>query len=254
MVIASAIVAAPVLASSLVAPAPSAAATPPTAARLSDRAPASASLPAGPPARRILPEAGTSAPPGAVTLTCSAVGPSMVNGTPDMPAGAVPAVRSVQLVPNLGGLTIVYRFRRGFPLAPEGVYFAWTVYLYRHRLDADHPVQTVELQIEDRGLGWEPTGWTILASSYYNSSPVVGEVHTDKARDTIATFFPAGFVNLKPPFFWYASQQVFRAYLPKRSKTAHQDWSVNGSIVNDCPAGVRAGTYSLPDPAKLLAA
>jgi hypothetical protein len=193
------------------------------------------------------------APP-AGSFTCSAIGATMVNGTPDVAADDIPAVRSVQITPSLGGLLVVYKFRKGFALAPEGVYFAWTVYIYRHRADANNPVQTIELQIEDRGLGWEPSGWTVLASTYYNSSPVAGQIRTDKARDTIATYFPAGFTNLQPPFFWYASQEVFRGYLPRNSRAHHQDFSVNGSIVNDCPRGVRTGAYSLPDPAKLLLA
>lgn len=192
--------------------------------------------------------------PAPATFSCDTIGKGMVTGTPDLSAGAVPAIRSVQIEPNLGGLVVLYKFSKGFTLAPEGVYFAWTVYIFRHRADASNPVQTIELQIEDRGAGWQPTGWSVLASTYYNSSPVSGQVRTDKAHDRLATFFPAGFTNLKPPFFWYASQEVFRGYLPRKSKTAHQDFSVNGSIVRDCPSGVRAATYSLPDPAKLLAA
>ena len=195
---------------------------------------------------------GTSAAAGG--LTCDTIGGRMVDGTPDVAAGTVPAMRSVQLEPNRGGLLVVYRFQRGLALAPEGVYFAWTVYIYRHRADASNSVKTIELQIEDRGVGWEPSGWSVLASTYYNSSPIAGDIRTDAARDRIATLFPAGFADLKPPFFWYASQEVFRGYLPMKSKTAHQDFSVNGSIVNDCPTGVRAGAYSLPNPAKLLAA
>ena len=188
------------------------------------------------------------------TFTCNLVSKDIVTGTPDVAATAVPAIRSVQLTPYLGGLLVRYRFRSGFALAPEGVYFAWSVYVYRHRADANNSVLAVQLQIEDRGKGWEPSGWSVLASTYYQAQPVAGQVRTDKARDEIATFFPAGFVNLKPPFYWYASQEVFRAYLPKKSKTAHQDWSVNGSIANDCPSGVRASAFSLPYAAKLLVA
>ncbi len=191
---------------------------------------------------------------GSGTFTCNLVGKEIVTGTPDVAAHAVPAIRSVQLTPYLGGLLVRYRFRPGFALAPEGVYFAWSVYVYRHRADANNSVLAVQLQIEDRGKGWEPSGWSVLASTYYQAQPVAGQVRTDKARDEIATYFPAGFVNLKPPFYWYASQEVFRGYLPKKSKTAHQDWSVNGSIVNDCPSGVRSSAFSLPYAAKLLTA
>ena len=193
-------------------------------------------------------------PPGARdgSYACDAVGKSMVNGTPDIAAGAVPAIRSVQIAPSLGGLLVQYKFRKGFAPAPEGVYFAWTIYIYHHRADANNPLQTIELQIEDRGLGWEPTGWSVLASTYYSSSPVPGDVRTDATHNSLATFFPGGFANLSPPFYWYASQEVFRSYLPTKSKLNHQDFSINGSIVNDCPSGVRADPYSLPNPQKLL--
>jgi hypothetical protein len=176
----------------------------------------------------------------------------MVVGNPDI--RMVPSIQAVQLVPNLGGLIVLYRFRSSFGTPPAGVYFSWTVYIYRNRGDADHPTRSLELQVEDRGAGWEPTGWTIVASTYYNSTPVEGDVHTNTARDQLTAFFPAGFANLSPPFYWFASQEEYRAYLPEKSKTAPDNYSIYGSINNDCPRGVRPDPNSLPYAAKLLMA
>ncbi len=187
-------------------------------------------------------------------FTCDLIGKQMVSGTPDIATRMVPAIQSVRLVPTRGGLIVTYRFRPGFALAPEGVYFAWSVYLYRHRTDANNSTLAIQLQVEDRGKGWQPSGWSALASTYYQTQPLAGKIRTDKARDEMSVYFPPGFANLKPPFYWYASQVVYRGYLPKDSKKAHQDFGVNGSITNDCPSGVRTGTFSLPYPAKLLAA
>ena len=178
----------------------------------------------------------------------------MVAGTPDVAIHTVPAIQSVRLVPDREGLLIVYSFRPGFALAPEGVYFSWSVFIYRHRTDASNAMLAVQLQVQDRGKGWQPSGWSVLASTYYRTQAVAGKIETDKARDEISVYFPPGFTDLQPPFYWYASQEVFRGYLPEQSKTAHQDFNVNGSITNDCPSGVRTGTFSLPYPAKLLAA
>jgi hypothetical protein len=193
-------------------------------------------------------------PPAATdTFVCSATKQQpMVQGDPHL--RSVPSVDSVKLVPNLGGLVVKYTFRAPLVLAPAGVYISWTVYLYRQRADANHPTKTIELQIEDRGPGWEPTGWTIEASTYTDTSPVAGDVHTDKARDELTTFFPAGFANLHPPFYWFASQEELRAYLPQDNNAASPDWAINGSITKDCPAGVRPDPGSLPYPAKLLTA
>lgn len=188
------------------------------------------------------------------TFSCSLVGKQMVVGTPDVAAASVPAIHSIGLVAHHGGLIVTYHFRPGFKPAPEGVYFAWSVYIYRHRADADNSTLAVQLQVQDRGKGWEPSGWSVLASTYYQTQPVAGKIGTDTAHDKLSVYFPPGFANLKPPFYWYASQVVFRSYLPRNSKKAHQDFSVNGSITNDCPDGVRTGTFSLPYPTKLLAA
>ena len=189
----------------------------------------------------------------AAVYTCTYTQQSpTVQGTPDI--ASVPSIQSVSLVPRAGGLLISYKFRKPVAAAPEGVYFAWTVYVYRHRSDAAHPDQALTLQIEDRGKGWEPTGWTILASTGQNQSPVRGSIHTDKARDELQTLFPAGFADLSPPFYWFTSQVEYRAYLPKPSKVAPQDFSVNGTIDSNCPAGVTQGPYTVPNSARLLTA
>ena len=190
---------------------------------------------------------------GTVAFTCTAFSrPAMVQGNPHVTA--VPSIESVQLLPHQGGLDVVFRFRSPVVLAPAGVYLSWAVYLYHHRGDVGRPKDLVSLQFEDRGLGWEPTGWTILASVDSDTTPVVGTVRTDASRDELTTFFPAGFTDLRPPFFWYASQEAYRAFLPEAGKANPQDWSVNGSVTADCPAGVRHDIYSLPEAAKLLVA
>ena len=177
---------------------------------------------------------------------------STVQGNPDV--AAVPQVESISLVPHAGGLLVAYKFRGPVVLAPEGVYLSWAIYVYRHRSDAGKPEEAVELQVENRGKGWEPTGWTILASVGTEASPVDGSVQTDAAGDELSTFFPAGFTNLRPPFYWFASQEEYRAYLPEANKAHPQNWNVNGSVTTDCPAGVRPTPNSLPDGARLLSA
>jgi len=177
---------------------------------------------------------------------------SIAVGDPDI--SFVPSIQSVQLVPILGGLIVQYKFRSSFEGPPAGVYFAWTVHIYRDRSDANQSTQSIELQVQDRGAGWEPTGWTILASSYYNSSPIEGNVHTDKAHDELSAFFPAGFANLSPPFYWFANQEAYRGYLPEKSRTAPDNFEIYGSINTDCPFGVRHDPNSLPYAKKLLMA
>ncbi len=177
---------------------------------------------------------------------------STVQGTPDV--RSVPQIESISLVPRAGGLLVSYKFRAPLVLAPEGVYLSWAIYVYRHRSDAGTPQRAVELQVEDRGKGWEPSGWTILASIGTDASPVAGSVQTDAAGDQLRTFFPAGFTNLRPPFYWFASQEEYRAYLPVANKAHPQNWNVNGSVTTDCPVGVRVNPNSLPDGAKLLSA
>jgi hypothetical protein len=189
----------------------------------------------------------------ALGYTCLTGGAkAMVVGHPDIKF--VPAVQSVLLVPRQGGLIVHYKFASALQAAPEGVYFSWAVYIYRTRSDANDATRVLELQVQDRGAGWEPTGWTILASTYYTSSAVEGSIQTDKARDELTAFFPAGFGNLSRPFYWFASQEEYRSYLPGASKSAPVDHNVYGSLTTDCPIGVRADPNSLPYPAKLLLA
>jgi hypothetical protein len=149
---------------------------------------------------------------------------------------------------------VSYKFRAPVVLAPEGVYLSWAIYVYRHRSDAGKANKAIELQVENRGKGWEPTGWTILASIGTDASPVEGSVQTDAAGDELSTFFPAGFTDLRPPFYWFASQEEYRAYLPEANKAHPQNWNVNGSVTTDCPSGVRPTPNSLPDAARLLSA
>jgi len=172
----------------------------------------------------------------------------MTVGDPEI--AFVPAIKSVELTPERGGLIVEYDFASALKPVPEGVYFSWAVYLYRARSDADSATKSVELEVQDRGTGWDPAGWTILAATYYTSSPVAGNISTDAGRKQLRVFFPAGFANLEPPFYWFATQEEYRSYLP--AKTI--DHNIFGSVNTDCPAGVRQSPNSLPNPAKLVAA
>ncbi len=167
---------------------------------------------------------------------------------------SVPAMISVSVIPTRGGLGVEYRFAKRLSPPTEGVYYSWTIWLYRHRSDAGAPTRAIDLQVEDRGAGWEPSGWAISASTYTDNTPVAGQVAVNPEGTQLTTFFPPGFVDLKPPFYWYASQQEYRAYLPTRAKSHNQDFSVNGTVTIDCPSGVRQNPYSLPVATKLLGA
>jgi hypothetical protein len=164
---------------------------------------------------------------------------------------SIPSLKTVLIISQRHGLRVSYTFRTPLVLAPEGVYISWTVYVYRTRADANGVKNLLTLQLEDRGAGWEPTGWAMLVSLYSNESPVLGPVLTDKARDRLTAYFPPGFVDLSPPFYWFASQEEYRAYLP--GKDGAREWSVNGGAFNDCPAGVRHDPNSFPYATKLLA-
>jgi hypothetical protein len=177
---------------------------------------------------------------------------STVQGDPHV--AAVPSLESVGLVPASGGLTVSFRFREPIVFAPEGVYISWTVFVYRHRSDASNNDATVRLQFQDRGKGWQPTGWTILAAVGLTDNLLGGQVHTNKGHNELTAFFPGGFANLSPPFYWFASQEEYRAYLPRGNDLAARDWNVYGGVFTDCPGGVRPDPDSSPYAAKLLSA
>ena len=175
---------------------------------------------------------------------------SNVLGTPKVTTP--PSVESVSLAPQSTGLLVTYTFSKPLVLAPEGVYFSWTVYIFRHRNDAAHYNRGVSLQIQDRGAGWEPTGWTVLVSSPNGNAQVQGGISTNLRFDQIEMLFPSGKVDLKPPFYWFASEEVYRAYMPQKSKSDPQNYYVNGALTTDCPGGIRHDPQSLPRLSRLL--
>jgi hypothetical protein len=177
---------------------------------------------------------------------------STVQGNPHV--AAVPALESVSLRPNSGGLTVSFKFRKPIVLAPEGVYLSWTVFVYRHRDDAANYEGGVRLQFQDRGKGWQPTGWTILAVVGTTNNLLSGQVHTNQAHDELTTFFPGGLANLRPPFYWFATQEEYRAYLPVGTRVVSPDWNVYGAVFTDCPTGVRPDPDSSPYAPRLLTA
>jgi hypothetical protein len=173
-----------------------------------------------------------------------------VVGRPDLELP--PAIESITVAPVKGALGITYRFGRRLALAPQGVLFAWQVFLFRRRHDAVRGSAGLTLTLQDRGQGWEPSGWTIEVSSATDSRQVDGNVATDAARDELSVEYPQGFGNLRPPFYWYATQMVVRSYLP-RSSPPVRDWAVNGTESLDCPAAM-ADDGGVPTPGLLLEA
>jgi hypothetical protein len=161
---------------------------------------------------------------------------------------SVPTLAAVTLSPHNGGLGIVYRFRKPLVVAPAGVLIAWRVFIYRNRNDANQPASGVTLTVQDRGAGWEPSGWTITTALGANLGQVDGNVYINKARDELSVFFPKGFANLRTPFFWYSNEWEIRGFLP--TKNNKPDYTVNGSVSFDCPAGINASGQ--PDPKLLI--
>jgi hypothetical protein len=181
-----------------------------------------------------------------VVTSCDHWG-SVINGKPDVTSA--PAVKSAKLTSAPGGLLVSISFTKPFLYAPEGVYFAWDVYMFHRRADAVPRGRATLLQIEDRGKGWQPSGWTVLASTYDNGFPTGQPIGMDKARNELVVYFPTRVVSTQVPFYWYVSQEAYRAYLPDGNDP---DWAVNGSLTAFCPAGVQADPYTLPVPSKLL--
>lgn len=203
-------------------------------------------MPPGVPPLRTAP---TDASAGAAAVCSAPQAKPTFEGHPHL--SSIPSLKTVSVAPQRRGLRVSYSFRTPLVLAPEGVYISWTIYLYRTRADANGVKNLLELELEDRGAGWEPTGWAMVVSAYSSDSPVMGPVLTDKARDELTAYFPPGFANLSPPFFWFASQEEYRAYLP--GKNGAPEWSVYGGAFNDCPVGVRHDPNSFPYASKLLA-
>ena len=87
-----------------------------------------------------------------------------------------------------------------FAAAPEGVYDAWTVYLSppprRRQRGQSRPAP-------DRGPGQRLGADRVdrIGQPWaQDNNQVSGQVHTDKARDVIQTFFPSGFATWHRPF------------------------------------------------------
>ncbi len=154
----------------------------------------------------------------------------------------------MRLSPHDGGLGISYLFRRPLVAAPSGVLIAWRIFIYRSREEATNPASGLTLTVDDRGVGWQPSGWTITTALGTNLGQVDGNVYINKARDELSVFFPKGFANLRPPFFWYSNEWEIRAFLP--DKKNKPDYTVNGSVSFDCPDGVNVSGQ--PDPERLL--
>ena len=161
---------------------------------------------------------------------------------------SVPTLVAVTLSPHDGGLGVSYRFRKPLVLAPAGVLISWRVFVYRNRNDANNPASGLTLTVEDRGAGWEPSGWTITTALGTNLGQVDANVYINKARDELSAFFPKGFANLRTPFFWYSNEWEIRGFLP--TKNNKRDYTVNGSLSFDCPAAINASGQ--PDPKLLI--
>ena len=105
------------------------------------------------------------------------------------------------------------------------------------------------LNIEDRGAGWEPPGWTITTALGTKLGQVDGNVILSRTHEELSAFFPKGFGDMLPPFYWYANEWEIRAFLPTNNPDK-PNYAVNGSESFDCPTGTDAS--GLPDPKLLL--
>ena len=170
-----------------------------------------------------------------------------VVGTPRLTS--VPALVAVSLYPHAGGLGVTFLFRRPLVMAPAGVLISWRVFVYRHRNDAANPASGQTLNLEDRGAGWEPSGWTITTALGSSLAQIDGNVTINKARDALSVFFPKGFGDVSTPFYWYANEWEFRSFLPTKNPDK-PNYAVTGSVSFDCPSGVTAS--GTPDPKLLL--
>ena len=177
---------------------------------------------------------------------------STVQGNPHV--AAVPVLQSVSLHPNSGGLTVSFKFRKPIVFAPEGVYISWSVFLYRHHGDASNYEGGVRLQFQDRGKGWQPTGWTILAVVGSTNNLLSGQVHTNHANNELTTFFPGGLANLRPPFLLVRHPGRIPGVFAGEQPSSIAGLEGLRSMLFDCPAGVRSDPDSSPYAARLLTA
>lgn len=170
-----------------------------------------------------------------------------VEGTPRLKS--VPSLKVVTVATYDGGLRVFYSFRHRLVLAPAGVLVAWRVFVYRDRQAAKNPAAGLSLTVEDRGTGWEPSGWTITTAEGTTLGQVNGNVGINKARDRLSVFYPRESGDLRTPFYWYANEWEIRAFVPTKNPDK-PDYAVNGSVSFDCPAGTdKSGT---PNPKLLL--
>lgn len=162
---------------------------------------------------------------------------------------SVPSLAGVTLTPYEGGLSVSFLFRHRLVVAPAGVLLSWRVFIYRARSDVDHPAKELTLNVEDRGAGWEPSGWTITTALGTSLGRVDGNVVLNRAHDELSALFPKGFGDMRTPFYWYANELEFRSFLPTNNPNK-PNYSVNGSESFDCPAGTDSS--GIPDPKLLL--
>lgn len=162
---------------------------------------------------------------------------------------SVPALAGVVVTPFNGGLDVSFLFRHRLVAAPAGVLISWRVFVYRHRHDTADAASALALNIEDRGAGWEPPGWTITTALGTKLGQVDGNVILSRTHEELSAFFPKGFGDMLPPFYWYANEWEIRAFLPTNNPDK-PNYAVNGSESFDCPTGTDAS--GLPDPKLLL--
>jgi hypothetical protein len=173
-----------------------------------------------------------------------------LQGTPDITP--IPSLQSVSLLPKSGGLQVTFTFSKALVDAQPGVYLSWYVYLFRRRIDASNQNARTTLLVRDWGQGTLGNGWQLTAVPPGSSAQgryVDVPLYVNNEAGTINVTFPAGFVDLGPPFYWYAEQQGSRQFVMKNGV---QDPEVNGYFTNECPAGVTDTASNLPSPARLL--
>jgi len=152
-----------------------------------------------------------------------------VYGTPTCPPSGH---RRVHRYPELRWVIGVLQVHQALWAGAAGVYDAWTVFSFPS-VAAMPRISIKPFSCRSRprrGLGTERLD--VARTLGTTNHQVVGHVRTNDAGDVLQTFFPAGFANLEPPFYWFAEQEEDRAYLPRHGQA---DFTVNGTITSDCP-------------------